>query len=78
MDVSVNVNTVWTGPAGYMTTNNAQPIVGSTAIYTDTAMVSSFGRDQSGVYTCSATVSSTSSFISDSSLSRGTARVTVG
>ena len=41
-------------------------------------MVSSFGRDQSGVYNCTATVSSTSSFITDSDPQFRTARVTVG
>ena len=52
--------------------------MGSTTTYTSTAMVSSFGRDQSGVYTCTATVSSASSFITDSGSQSGTAIVTVG
>ena len=56
VDVPVTVNTVWTGPDGFMTTNTAQPVMGSTTTYTSTAMVSSFGRDQSGDYTCTATV----------------------
>ena len=74
----VTVNTVWTGPDGFMITNTAQPVMGSTTTYTSSAMVSSFGRDQSGVYTCTATVSSTSSFLTNSSQMSGTARVTVG
>ena len=57
VDVAVTVNTVWTGPAGFMTTNTAQPVMGTTTTYTSTAMVSSFGRDQSGDYICAATVS---------------------
>ena len=55
VDVPVTVNTVWTGPDGFMTTSTAQRM-GSTTTYTSTAMVSSFGRDQSGNYTCTATV----------------------
>ena len=76
VDVPVTVNTVWTGPDGFMTTNTAQRM-GSTTTYTSTAMVSSFGRDQSGNYTCTATVSSTSSFLTNSMGSSST-RVTVG
>ena len=56
VDVPVTVNTVWTGPNGFMTTSTAQPVTGSTTTYTSTAMVSSFGRDQSGDYTCTTTV----------------------
>ena len=74
VDVPVTVNTVWTGPA----TNTAQTVMGSTTTYTSTAMISSFERDQSGVYTCTATVSSTSSFLTDSGSQPGTARITVG
>ena len=69
VDVPVTVNTVWTGPDGFMTTNTAQPVMGSTAIYTGTTIVSSFGRNQSGNYSCTATVSSNSSFLYNSSVS---------
>ena len=75
MDVPVTVNTVWTGPDGFMTTNTAQPVMGSTTTYASTAMVSSFGRNQSGNYTCTATVNAISPFISDSSQS-GIKRIT--
>ena len=78
VDVPVTVNTVWTGPDEFMTANTAQPVMGSTTTYTSTAMVSSFGRDQSGNYTCTATVSSTAQFINDSELRSGIARVSVG
>ena len=54
---SVTVNTVWTGPDGFMTTNTAQPVMGNTTTYTSTAMVNSLGINQSGVYNCTATVS---------------------
>ena len=78
VDVPVTVTTVWTGPAGFMNTTTAQPVVGSTTTYTSTAMVSSFGRDQSGNYTCMATVRPTTLFTTDSDLKSETARVTVG
>ena len=80
VDIPVTVTTVWTGPAGFMTTNTAQPVMGSTITYTSTAMIGSFGRDQSGIYNCAATVSSaiSNSFIRDSMSSSSTLRVTVG
>ena len=77
VDVPVTVNTEWTGPNGFMTTNTAQRM-GSTTTYTSTAMVSSFGRDQSGDYTCIATVNSTSSFIASSGSISSTANIIVG
>ena len=58
---SLTVNTELTGPNEY-TDNGMAQHMGSTSTYTSTAMVSSFGRDQSGNYTCTATVSSKSSF----------------
>ena len=78
VDVPVTVNTVWTGPDGFMTTNTAQPITGSTTTYTSRAMVRLFGRNQSGVYICRATVSSSSPFLMNSSLIFGTTNITVG
>ena len=78
VDVPVTVNTVWTGPDGFMTANTTRPVMGSTAAYTSTATVSSFGRKQSGVYTCTTNISSTSPFLVGSIQISGTARVTVG
>ena len=77
MDIPVTVNTVWTGPDGFLTTNTAQRVMRRTTTYTSTAMVSSFGREQSGVYTCTATVNSASSLVS-SSMGSVSVRVTVG
>ena len=77
VDVPVTVNTVWTGPDNFNRNIMAQQM-GSTTTYTSTAMVSSFGRDQSGNYTCTATVSSTSQFIMNSMASSPPTRVTVG
>ena len=77
VDVPVTVNTVWTGPDN-LNRNMQAPRMGSTITYTSTVMVSSFGRDQSGEYTCTATVSSMSSFIMNSMASSPPTRVTVG
>ena len=78
VSVEVDVSTAWTGPDGLETINNAHSVIGSTTTYTSKAMINSFGRDQSGNYTCTATVSSTSSFLTGSGSQSGTARVTVG
>ena len=78
VNVPVNVTTMWTGPAGFMTTNTAQPVVGSTTNYTSTVVVDSFGRNESGIYSCSATASTTSPFHRDSASTSGTARISVG
>ena len=77
LDVPVTVNTVWTGPAGFMTTNTAQPVMGSTTAYISTANISSFGRDQSGNYTCKATVEIMSSFFAES-MGYASSKITAG
>ena len=74
VDVPVTVDTMWTGPDKLIM---AQQMVNTTT-YTSTVVVSSFGRDQSGDYTCTATVSSNSSFIIDSMSTTSTKRVTAG
>ena len=71
VDVPVTVNIVWTGPAKFTNTSTAQHME-STNTYNSTAMVSSFGRDQSGVYNCTAAVGISKT------MSSGTRRVTVG
>ena len=78
MDVPVTVNTVWTGPAGFRTTNTAQIIIGSNTTYTSTVMVRSFGREQSGVYRCNTAAESMSTFISDSNQQTGEITITTG
>ena len=81
LNVAVNVATMWTGPAGFTMTNTAQPVNGSTTTYISSATVSSFGRGQSGVYSCTATASSSSPFFIDnlgSQSQTARARVTVG
>ena len=78
VNVPVTVVTEWTGPAGFAVNVTAQPIEGSTMNYISTAVVDSLGRNESGVYTCMATITTTSLFLRDSTSSNGTARITVG
>ena len=82
VNVPVTVNTVWTGPVGFMTSNTAQQAIGSrTTTYTSTAMVSSSrsGRDHSGNYTCKATVRAMSSSLIDiDSVGYSSSKVVVG
>jgi hypothetical protein len=80
VDVPVTVNSEWSGPDGFMTTNTAQPVTGGlTIIYTSTAMVNSSrsGRNQSGNYTCKATVRAMSSSLNDG-VGHSSSRVVVG
>ena len=79
IDVPVTVNIQLRDPVGrILTTTTPSVLSGST--YTGMATISSFGRDQSGLYTCSATVSPSppNSFLSDSGPQHETLRVTVG
>ena len=62
VDVPVTVNTVWTGTAGFRIANTAQQM-GNSDIYISTTTVT---NDYSGDYTCTATVTSTSPFITSS------------
>lgn len=75
VDVPVTVNTEWTGPPGFTTTYT---LVGSTTNYTSTAVVRSFGREQSGNYTCCAGINSIPPFLNGSTPASVTARVSVG
>lgn len=80
VDIPVTVNIQLNDSAGsLLTTNATTPLVsGSTHTTITTVTISSFGRDQSGVYTCRATISSTSSYLSGSRPLSATAKVTVG
>jgi hypothetical protein len=80
VDVPVTVNTVMSTDEGFIRTSTAQPVMGSITNYTSTFMISSFGRSNSGFYTCRATVSLTTSsaYISDSSTANHSFRVTTG
>ena len=74
----MTVNIQLSDPAGRTLTATTPSVSGST--YSSMATISSFGRDQSGLYNCSATVSLSppNSFLSGSSLRSGTLRVTTG
>ena len=74
VDVPVTVTTMWAGPARIMATTTAQPVKGT---YTSTATIGSFERDQSGNYSCTATLSSTILLI-NSSMASASTRVSVG
>ena len=78
VDVPVTVNIQLSDPAGRTLTTITPSVSGST--YTTTATISSFERSDSGLYTCSATVSPSppNSFLSDSSSRSKTLRVTTG
>ena len=84
MDIPVTINTVWSGPDGFTEEEYLVPLdMGSTTTYTSRVMVSSFGRNQSGVYTCiyNTTIASEShsAFIITSSMGvPGMERITVG
>ena len=56
VDVPVNVNTEFTTDAGFTTTKTAQQVMGSITNYTTMFTIGSFGRSDSGVYYCRATV----------------------
>ena len=78
IDVPVTVNIELSDPAGNPLTATAPSVSGST--YSSMATISSFGRNDSGLYTCSAAVSPSpsNSFLSDSSSRSETLRITIG
>ena len=75
MNISVSVNTVWTGPE-YFYSNEA--VQQSNTTYISTTIVSSFGRNQSGNYTCTARVISVSLSLNDSLPQLDIKRITTG
>ena len=78
IDVPVTVNIVLRDPAGSPLATTTPSVSGSS--YTTAATISSFGRSDSGVYTCMAAVSPSPSnpFLSNSSSRSETFRVTTG
>ena len=78
IDVPVTVNIQLRDPEGSSLTTTTQSVSGST--YSSMATISSFGRDQSGVYTCIASVAPVSfnRFLSSSTSQSVTLRVTTG
>ena len=80
LDVPVTVIVQISGPSGVTFTNRTNSVTETTTRYTSTAMVSSFGRNQSGEYTCRATVRLVTEhpFINGSSGVTGMDRITIG
>ena len=79
VDVPVTVNTVWTGPAGFMHHNTTQSDMRSNGIYMINTVISdSLKRNQSGNYNCTVTITSNNSFLMTSDSSSNTTRVRVG
>lgn len=80
MNVPVKVNIVLTGPVGFKTRNTSQPVIGGITTYTTSAIISSLERNQSGNYTCTATLKSTlnNSYIISSSPKNDSVQVITG
>ena len=74
VDVGLTVNIVLTGPVNISPTS---VLMESTTRYTSSLVVSSFGREQSGVYECKATATSDTLITSSMEISR-MERITVG
>ena len=79
-DISVTLKTIWTGPGQFVTISTSQPILESSTTYTSRAMISSFGRNESGKYTCTAGLSSASTnlYVINSSATSSSIRITTG
>ena len=78
IDVPVTVNIQLRHPNGSLLPGTT-PVMSQGSTYSRTATVPSFGREQSGNYTCTAAaVSSANSFLSNSGSQSGTLRVTTG
>ena len=75
LDIGVIVSISLRDPSGRLLANTTPPVTGS--LYTSSAMISSFGRDQSGIYTCTASVRASSSFIISTDTSKRK-QVTIG
>ena len=78
MDVPVTVNTVWTGPDGFMATNRSLLTMETRDVFTLLVTIASVGRSQSGDYYCSVSIGSASSMIANSRTTTGFTKVTVG
>ena len=78
INVQVAVSVLFTAPRGLPVSVTTSSVSGST--YTSTAVIPSWGREQSGLYTCTAKYQSmpSSSFVTDSDAKSARIRVTVG
>ena len=80
VDIPVTVNTALTNSAGFRTSSTAQPVMGSSTNYATTDTISSFGRSNSGLYTCGAHLTSmpTNAYITNSNTVPDSIIVTTG
>ena len=76
VDVPVTINIHLSDPDESPLTTTTPSVSGST--YTSTAMVNSFGREDSGLYMCRASISSNFPFIRDSKSISVASKVTIG
>jgi hypothetical protein len=76
VDVPVTVNIYLSDPAGSPLITTTPSVSGSN--YTSTAMVNSFEREDSGLYMCTVSTSSTFPFIRDSNPNSVASKVTIG
>jgi hypothetical protein len=74
----IHLNTMWSGPDGFTTINNSQSILGNSSTYTSRAMVASFGRNESGTYTCTASLSSTNIYLITGGSTSDSIPITIG
>ena len=77
VDIPVTVHTVWTGPTEATVLSNDTIIMHNLTVYISTTVISSFGRSQSGNYSCTATVNISAFVLNVGSLSTIT-KVTTG
>ena len=80
IEIPVNVNVIWTGPNEFMTTQTVQKTaaVHGTTNFSVTTTINSFEGTQSGNYTCTASIHSTSVFLNASQSVSTTLMVTTG
>ena len=80
VDIPMTMNMVWTGPAGFNASESFFVDMHGTINFTSAATISSLEREQSGVYTCTATLQSPQNYtyVTNSSVTTGSIQVTTG
>ena len=77
VNTGISVSAMWSGPSGAQFTTSSVTVT-TTRTYTSTATISSVRTSDSGDYMCTATVSSTSPFLTRSREVSGMFNVDVG
>ena len=78
IDIPVNLNIQLMDPKGVSLNVTTTSESVSNSIYTSTATVRSFGRDNSGNYTCAVSANATSTFVKRSVSESRPTRITLG